>query len=86
MNGLKADRPSANKANLSIDDVIKQEEIKRISFDMSESLHRELKKYAAENGVTIRVVLNKLVSDLLINNNTRQNVFDHNVKAISNFI
>ncbi|ADY93607.1 TPA: chromosome partitioning protein ParB [Neisseria meningitidis] len=65
MNGLKADRPSANKANLSIDDVIKQEEIKRISFDMSESLHRELKKYAAENGVTIRVVLNKLVSDLL---------------------
>lgn len=36
MNGLKADRPSANKANLSIDDVIKQEEIKRISFDMSE--------------------------------------------------
>lgn len=65
MNGLKADRPSANKANLSIDNVIKQEEIKRISFDMSESLHRELKKYAAENGVTIRVVLNKLVSDLL---------------------
>lgn len=65
MNGLKADRPSANKVNLSIDDVIKQEEIKRISFDMSESLHRELKKYAAENGVTIRVVLNKLVSDLL---------------------
>lgn len=65
MNGLKADRPSANKANLSIDDVIKQEEIKRISFDMSEFLHRELKKYAAENGVTIRVVLNKLVSDLL---------------------
>lgn len=65
MNGLKADCPSANKANLSIDDVIKQEEIKRISFDMSESLHRELKKYAAENGVTIRVVLNKLVSDLL---------------------
>ncbi|HGG9248217.1 TPA: chromosome partitioning protein ParB [Neisseria meningitidis] len=65
MNGLKADRPSANKANLSIDDMIKQEEIKRISFDMSESLHRELKKYAAENGVTIRVVLNKLVSDLL---------------------
>lgn len=65
MNGLKADRPSANKANLSLDDVIKQEEIKRISFDMSESLHRELKKYAAENGVTIRVVLNKLVSDLL---------------------
>lgn len=65
MNGLKADRPSANKANLSIDDVIKQEEIKRISFDMSESLHRELKKYATENGVTIRVVLNKLVSDLL---------------------
>lgn len=65
MNGLKADRPSANKANLSIDDVIKQEEIKRISFDMSESLHRALKKYAAENGVTIRVVLNKLVSDLL---------------------
>lgn len=65
MNVLKAGRPSANKANLSIDDVIKQEEIKRISFDMSESLHRELKKYAAENGVTIRVVLNKLVSDLL---------------------
>ncbi|MCV6683343.1 chromosome partitioning protein ParB [Neisseria meningitidis] len=65
MNKLKAGRPSANKANLSIADVSEQEDIKRISFDMPESLHRELKKYAAEHGVTIRVVLNQLISDLL---------------------
>ncbi|EBR6520423.1 chromosome partitioning protein ParB, partial [Salmonella enterica] len=36
-----------------------------ISFDMTEANHRELKKYAAEQGVTIREVLNGLIDELL---------------------
>lgn len=32
---------------------------------MTEANHRELKKYAAEQGVTIREVLNGLIDELL---------------------
>ncbi len=64
---LKAGRPSASKKQLSIADVSEPVRIKlkRISFDMPESNHRELKKYAAERGITIREVLNGLIENLL---------------------
>lgn len=62
---LKAGRPSASKKQLSIADVSEPVRIKRISFDMPESSHRELKKYAAERGITIREVLNGLIENLL---------------------
>ncbi len=65
MSGLKAGRPSANKSKLSVTDMDSQERLKRISFDMTETQHRELKKYAAEHGVTIREVLNGLIDTLL---------------------
>ncbi|EAT0132697.1 chromosome partitioning protein ParB, partial [Salmonella enterica] len=52
MNKLTAGRPSATKSKLSVADVSEQERIKWISFDMTEANHRELKKYAAEQGVT----------------------------------
>lgn len=65
MNKLTAGRPSATKSKLSVADVSEQERIKRISFDMTEANHSELKKYAAEQGVTIREVLNGLIDELL---------------------
>lgn len=65
MNKLTAGRPSATKSKLSVADVSEQGRIKRISFDMTEANHRELKKYAVEHGVTIREVLNGLIDELL---------------------
>ena len=68
MVALRTGRPSKNKESLSLDDVKTDEKLKRVTFDMPENLYRELKMYSASNGLTVRTILNNLVTELLEKN------------------
>ena len=68
MVALRTGRPSKNKESLSLDDVKTDEKLKRVTFAMPENLYRELKMYSASNGLTVRAILNNLVTELLEKN------------------
>ena len=63
MNNLNAGRPSKSNTSksLSLDDLVENEKIKRVNFDLSESQHRKLKEYAAKQGMTIREVMTQYI-------------------------
>lgn len=65
MSNLKAGRPSAGK-KLSLD-AFKEapEAVKRVNFDLPESQHKLLKKYAVDHNTSIRELLSRMVADLL---------------------
>ena len=67
MSNLNAGRPSKSNTNksLSLDDLVVNEKIKRVNFDLSESQHRKLKEYAASQGLTIREILTSYVETLI---------------------
>ena len=67
MNKLNAGRPSKSNTSksLSLDDLVENEKIKRVNFDLSESQHRKLKEYAAKQGMTIREVMTQYIETLL---------------------
>ncbi len=67
MNNLNAGRPSKSNTSksLSLDDLVENEKIKRVNFDLSESQHRKLKEYAAKQGMTIREVMTQYIETLL---------------------
>ena len=67
MSNLNAGRPSKSNTSksLSLDDLVENEKIKRVNFDLSESQHRKLKEYAAKQGMTIREVMTQYIETLL---------------------
>ena len=67
MNNLNAGRPSKSNTSksLSLDDLVENEKIKRVNFDLSESQHLKLKEYAAKQGMTIREVMTQYIETLL---------------------
>ena len=67
MNNINAGRPSKSNTSksLSLDDLVENEKIKRVNFDLSESQHRKLKEYAAKQGMTIREVMTQYIETLL---------------------
>ena len=67
MNNLNAGRQSKSNTSksLSLDDLVENEKIKRVNFDLSESQHRKLKEYAAKQGMTIREVMTQYIETLL---------------------
>ena len=71
MSNLNAGRPSKSNTNksLSLDDLVENEKIKRVNFDLSESQHRKLKEYAASQGLTIREIMTRYVESILTRDN-----------------
>ena len=68
MSNLNAGRPSKSNQgsnNLTLDDLVENEKIKRVNFDLSEAQHRKLKEYAASQGLSIREIMTRYVESLL---------------------
>ena len=63
--GMRAGRPSANKAAQTLADFADKPNSVRINFDISRDLHKKLKIHAVETGQTVSDILRELVQKKL---------------------
>jgi hypothetical protein len=62
--GIKAGRPSATKAGLTLSDLADKADTVRVNFDLDRAEYRKLKIYAAKTDRSISDILRELVRSI----------------------